>query len=60
MDTTTEQVAVVSAQVPLEVRERLLELAREGDRTLSAQIRRVLVAHVDRQAQPTPDEGAPE
>ena len=52
MDTTTEQVVVVSAQVPLEVRERLLELAREGDRTLSAQIRRVLVAHVDRQAHP--------
>jgi plasmid stability protein len=44
MDQTAK--VVVSAQVDPAVRERLELLAAEHDRTLSAQVRRVLTAHV--------------
>jgi hypothetical protein len=39
---------IVSAQVPADVHEELERLAREADRSLSAEIRRALVAHVGR------------
>jgi len=44
MDTNPK--VIVSAQVDAAVRARLAELAAEHDRTLSAQVRRVLNAHV--------------
>jgi predicted transcriptional regulator len=44
----TNPKVVVSAQVDEAVRARLAELAAEHDRTLSAQVRRVLNAHVQR------------
>jgi predicted transcriptional regulator len=45
---------IVSAQVPADVHGELERLAREADRSLSAEIRRALVAHVERA---TDDEG---
>lgn len=45
---------IVSAQVPADVHDVLERLAREADRSLSAEIRRALVAHVERM---TDDEG---
>ena len=47
MSTTEQETAIVSAQVPLHVRETLLREARDADRTLSAEIRRVLTAHTE-------------
>ena len=46
----TERV-VVSSQVPWELREQLEQMAREADRTLSAEIRRALVEHLRGKAQ---------
>jgi predicted transcriptional regulator len=46
--TETVERIIVSAQVPTEVHEELERLAREADRSLSAEIRRALVAHVER------------
>jgi hypothetical protein len=46
MAIATLQTAIVSASVPIETRDELERLAREADRTLSAEIRRALVAHV--------------
>jgi len=40
---------IVSAQLPIVVVERLLRLAEEGDRTLSAEIRRAVHAHLERE-----------
>jgi predicted transcriptional regulator len=40
---------VAHAEIPLEVRERLKQLAREGDRSLAAEIRRALREHVARE-----------
>ena len=45
---------IVSAQVSADVHEELERLAREADRSLSAEIRRALAAHVEREAS---DEG---
>jgi hypothetical protein len=42
MDATTERQAIVSAQVSPSEKRELERLAVEGDRTLSAQIRRIL------------------
>ena len=46
---------IVSAQVPTGIHDELERLAREADRSLSAEIRRALVAHVEREA--NDDEG---
>ena len=43
---TTEKV-IVSAQVDTDVRAQLARLAAEGDRTLSAEIRRAIFEHVE-------------
>ena len=40
--------AVAHAEIPTALRERLETLARKGDRTLAAEIRRALKAHVER------------
>ena len=54
MAVSTER-AIVSAQIPAAVRDRLEQLAAEADRTLSAEVRRALIRHVDRQAPPEPE-----
>ena len=47
MNTTTHKATVVlSAQVPVDVKNELERLAREGDRSLSAEIRRGLLRHL--------------
>jgi predicted transcriptional regulator len=43
-----EKRTIVSAQVEADTRAKLLRLAREGDRTLSAQVRRALTEHLAR------------
>ena len=43
---TTEARATVSAQVPPALRAELERLAREGDRTLSAEVRRAIAEHL--------------
>ena len=43
---TTSARATVSAQVPPELRAELERLAREGDRTLSAEVRRAIARHL--------------
>lgn len=45
--TTEQQGVVVSAQVSAETRRELERLAAEGDRTLSAQVRRLLQQQLD-------------
>ena len=47
---TTEAVdrVIISAQVSTEQRDQLARLAQEADRSLSAEIRRALTAHVER------------
>lgn len=47
--TATIERVIVSAQVPSGIHEKLERLAREADRSLSAEIRRALVAHVERE-----------
>ena len=47
--TTTEPRVVVSAQVPRGQREELERLARDGDRTLSQQVRIAVREHLARQ-----------
>lgn len=37
----------LAAYVPVEYRERLVELARLGDRSLSAEVRRAIAAYLD-------------
>lgn len=41
---------IVSAQLPLTEADRLAELARDSDRSLSAEIRRAVREHIQRQA----------
>ena len=43
-----EDRVIISAQVPTEQRDELARLALQADRTLSAEIRRALTAHVER------------
>jgi hypothetical protein len=45
MTTEDEPTTVISAQVPILLRDQLAQRARAADRTLSAEIRRALVAH---------------
>jgi hypothetical protein len=47
MDTGT---TIVSAQVPIELRDQLLERAHDADRTLSAEIRRTLQGSIRNRA----------
>ena len=54
MDTSTLPRVHLNAFVDVNVREELERLAREADRSLSAEIRRALAAHVERE---TTDEG---
>ena len=49
---------VAHAEIPASTREQLEQLAREGDRTLAAEIRRALRAHIEREAPPEPDQEA--
>jgi hypothetical protein len=46
MTTTTEQQAIVSAQIAAREKQELERLAADADRTLSAEIRRVLRRHL--------------
>jgi hypothetical protein len=46
MATPTEQQAIVSAQVSVHEKQELARLAADADRTLSAEIRRVLRRHL--------------
>jgi len=50
MDTNTLPRAHVNAFIDVDMRRELERLAREADRTLSAEIRRALAAHVEREA----------
>jgi predicted transcriptional regulator len=50
----SQTTAVAHATIDRDIRERLEQLAREGDRSLAAEIRRALRAHIDsQQAAPT-------
>lgn len=51
MATHTEERAHVNAWIDADDRERLLELARSHDRSLSAELRRAVAAHVARDAE---------
>ena len=57
MDTDTLPRAHVNAFIDVDIRRELERLAREADRSLSAEIRRALAAHVERET--TDDEGEP-
>ena len=46
MATTPEEKTIVSAQIPVALRVGLEKLAADGDRTLSAEVRRALSAHL--------------
>ena len=48
MSATTEK-AIVSAQIEATQREELQRLAAAGDRTLSAEVRRAVVEHLERE-----------
>jgi hypothetical protein len=54
MDATVEKVSLTS-WVDRDQRERLQELAIRGDRSLSAEVRRAVVEHLER-ANPNPEE----
>jgi predicted transcriptional regulator len=54
MDTNTLGRVHLNAFVDVDIRRELERLAREADRSLSAEIRRALAAHVERE---TTDEG---
>jgi predicted transcriptional regulator len=40
-------VTIISAQIPTTTRDELERLAREADRSLSAEVRRALAAHLN-------------
>ncbi len=46
MNTTAERRAIISAEVPLEHKQELMRMAREGDLTLSHEIRRAVREHL--------------
>jgi predicted transcriptional regulator len=48
MATQTAQRALVTAWIDPRDRARLVELARDHDRSMSAEIRRAIAAHVER------------
>jgi hypothetical protein len=41
------ELVVVSAQVPRDLREKLVQQAQAEDRTLSAEVRRILTRHLE-------------
>lgn len=45
--TTSNEKAIISAQVSVEDRARLMHLAATGDRSLSAELRRAVQAHIE-------------
>jgi predicted transcriptional regulator len=47
--TAVEERAVISTQVSSGVREQLVRLARDADRTLSAEVRRAIKEHLTRE-----------
>ena len=47
MHTIVQDKAIVSAQVPKSVYDELVRRAEEADRSISAQVRRILVRHLD-------------
>ena len=47
MSTTVQDMAIISAQVPKSVYDELVRRAVEADRSISAQVRRILVRHLD-------------
>ena len=47
MATTVQDTAIVSAHVPKSVYDELVRRAVEADRSISAQVRRILVRHLD-------------
>jgi predicted transcriptional regulator len=49
MATQTEQRELVTAWIDPRDRTRLVELARDHDRSISAEIRRAIAAHVERE-----------
>jgi hypothetical protein len=49
MATTTVETAIVSAQVTAEQRDELRRLAARADRTLSAEVRRAVNEHLERE-----------
>jgi hypothetical protein len=51
MQTNTEKPQTVSAQVAFETRSALAQMAQEGDRSLSAEIRRAIHEHIRREAE---------
>jgi hypothetical protein len=55
MATTSGEKTIVSAQIPLALRLGLEKLAADGDRSLSAEVRRALSAHLHQHT----DDGPP-
>ncbi len=47
MSETVQDMAIISAQVPKSVYDELVRRAVEADRSISAQVRRILVRHLD-------------
>jgi hypothetical protein len=58
MDTTSGEKTIVSAQIPLALRLGLEKLAADGDRTLSAEVRRALSAHLHQHTDDSPRSAA--
>jgi hypothetical protein len=50
MATQTEQRELVTAWIDPRDRARLVELARDHDRSISAEIRRAIASHVERES----------
>jgi hypothetical protein len=47
-----EYLVPISAKVELELAEQLMQMADDGDRTLSREIRRALIEHIEKAAEP--------
>jgi len=56
METETPDKCIVSTYVDQAQRDRLERLAAEGDRSLSAEIRRAVTAHLERTPTGNPEE----
>ena len=59
MNTAASGTTIVSAQVPVEVKNELERLAREGDRSLSAEVRRAVTRHLERDKEATLETSRP-
>ena len=58
MATTPEEKTIVSAQIPVALRVGLEKLAADGDRTVSAEVRRALSAHLHQHSDDSPRSAA--